>query len=272
MKKYIVGSLAALMIAGTSLQAKVYATVDGADITDQELKVILHSLPGANFSSMSKEQQSKIIDQAIERMLLSKKAFSEGVQDSPEYKSTLESIKKDLALEVWMKQQFGKVKISDKEMQDFYKENDQLFAQPATVKARHILLKTEKEAKDVIDELKKAKGSQEKFIALAKEKSTGPSGPNGGDLGWFDEKRMVKEFSDAAFALKKGDYTKAPVKTQFGYHVILVEDKKAAGKTSFEDAKPKIDQSLKMKKFQEHVSQIGKDLRAKAKVELKETK
>ena len=89
--------------------------------------------------------------------------------------------------------------------------------------ARHILVKEEEEAKAIIAAL--AEGGD--FVALAKEKSTGPTGPNGGDLGYFQKEQMVKPFADAAFALEPGAFTKEPVKTQFGWHVILAEDRRA---------------------------------------------
>ena len=121
----------------------------------------------------------------------------------------------------------------------------------------------------MIKELKKAKDVKAKFIELAKKKSTGPSAANGGDLGWFDAKRMVKPFSDAAFKLKKGSFTTTPVKTQFGYHVIYLEDKKAAGNVSFEQAKPNIEQTLKVQKFQKEIKETAKKLTAKADIKIK---
>ena len=168
-----------------------------------------------------------------------------------------------------MNKQFDNVKVSEKEMKEFYNKNIQMFKQPAQAKARHILLKSKKEAEAVIKELKKAKNVEQKFIELAKKKSTGPSAANGGELGWFDAKRMVKPFSDAAFKLKKGEFTTTPVKTQFGYHVIYLEDKKPAGSVTFEQAKPNIEQTLKVKKFQEEMKKTAQELRAKADIKMK---
>ena len=214
---------------------------------------------------MTKEQKKKIIDQAIEKKLLGEKALKAGMEKEPEFQEALKRVKRDLALELWMKKQFEAIKLKDSEIKDFYKSNKAMFKKPETAKAKHILLKTEADAKAVIKELK----GGAKFEDLAKKKSTGPSASNGGDLGWFDKKRMVKEFSDAAFALKKGEYTKKPVKTQFGYHVILLEDKKAAGKVSLEEAKPSIEQSLKVKKFQENMKKMTKKLRSSADISIK---
>ncbi len=269
MKKLIAGSVLALtLIAASTLQAKTYATVNGDPITDSDIGAILQVIPGANFQALNKEQQKKIIDQAIEKRLLAKKAMEEGIEKDPKFQEALEKIKKDLALEIWMKKQFDAIKLSESEMKAFYKKNSKMFKRPAMAKARHILLKSKKEAEAVIKELNKAKNKEAKFIELAKAKSTGPSGPNGGELGWFDKKRMVKEFSDAAFRLKKGTYTKKPVKTQFGYHVIYLEDIKPAGTVSFEEAKPSIEQSLKVKKFQAKIKEISKQLKSKADIKI----
>ena len=152
-------------------------------------------------------------------------------------------------------------KITEAELKAFY--DKEVGSKPAEkeVKARHILLKEEKEALDVIKELD---GGAD-FAELAKKKSTGPSGPRGGDLGFFGKGQMVPAFEAAAFALDKGAYTKTPVKTQFGYHVVLVEDAREAPKPSFDETKGNIRRVLAEQKF----SEILNDLKAKAKIDVK---
>jgi len=270
MKKYLLSGVVALTLLTTStLSAKTYATVDGKNIGDSDIAAILSVIPGAKFDTLQKDQQKKIVEQAVEKHLLGKKALASGVQNDAIYKETLEKMKKDLALEIWMKKQFDAQKVSDADMKDFYKKNAKMFKQPDMAKAKHILVKTEAEAKKIIGQLKKAKDVKASFVKLAKEKSTGPSGPNGGELGWFDSSKMVKPFADAAFALKKGSYTKKPVKTQFGYHVIYLEDKKKAQNVPFEKAKKNIEQSLKVQKFQAHMKEVAKGLKAKADISIK---
>ncbi len=269
MKRIVLATAVATALFTSALSAKTYATVNGQPVTDQDIQAIIQVIPGAKFDKLTKEQQKKIVEQAVEKKLLAEKAIASGIEKSPEYQKTLDTMKKELALEMWMKKQFESVKVSDKEMKDFYNKNIQMFKQPAQAKARHILLKSKKEAEKVIAELKKAKDVKAKFIELAKKKSTGPSAANGGELGWFDAKRMVKPFSDAAFKLKKGQFTHTPVKTQFGYHVIYLEDKKPAGNVSFEQAKANIAQSLKVRKFQEMMKKTAKELKAKADIKMK---
>ncbi|WP_024955324.1 peptidylprolyl isomerase [Sulfurospirillum arcachonense] len=270
MKRVIIGSLATIAMS-MSLNAAVYATVDGTEVTDKDVASLLRAMPGAKFEALQKDQQKRVIDQAIERKLLSKEAIKSGIEKDAEYKKTLSSIKGDLALEIWMKRVFEKIKISEKDAKAYFDKNKDKFVKQATTKARHILVKSEAEAKAIIKELKGLKGEAltKKFIELAKTKSTGPSGKNGGDLGWFNAKQMVKPFSDAAFGQKKGEITKTPVKTQFGYHVILTEDKKGGEKVKFADAKVQIENGLKMEQFRKDVAAKAKDLRKKAKIVIK---
>lgn len=270
MKKVILSGIVCAVL-GMSLQAASYATVNGEDVTDQDIAVLMRAMQGAKFEALPADAQQKIVEQAVERKLLTTEAIKSGVEKDKEYADALKRIKSDLALEMWMKKIFDSVKVDPKEVKDYYDKNADKFMQPATVKARHVLVKTEAEAKDVIKQLDGLSGQKlnDKFAELATTKSTGPSGQGGGELGWFAANQMVKPFADAAFALKKGDYTKTPVQTQFGYHVILVEDTKPAEKASYETVKPQIENGLKMEKFRVQVSEKAQKLRQGAKVTTK---
>jgi parvulin-like peptidyl-prolyl isomerase len=269
MRRYFISLAVVTSLFAATLSAKDYATVNGEKIDDSDIKAILAVAPGVEFDKLPKEQQKRVIEQAIEKKILSENAIKSGIEKDPLYKSTLEKMKKELALEIWMKKEFDSIKVDEKEMREFYKKNSKMFNQPESVKAKHILLKSEKDAKEVIKELSKAKDLKSEFVKLAAKKSTGPSGPNGGELGWFDRTKMVKPFSDAAFKLKKGEITKKPVKTQFGWHVIYVEDKKKASTVPFEKAKKSIEQTLKVQKFQKHMREVSKALKAKADIKFK---
>ncbi len=268
-KKVALNMFLTSSLLAVSAIAKDYATVNGDPISDTDIKAILAVAPGVKYETLPKEQKKRVVEQAVEKRLLSQKAIKEGIQNDPLYKSTLEKMKKELALEIWMKKEFESQKIDDKDVKAFYDKNKNMFSRPETVKAKHILVKSEKDAKDIIKELKKAKDVKSTFVKLAAKKSTGPSGPNGGELGWFDRTKMVKPFADAAFKLKKGEFTKTPVKTQFGYHVIYVEDKKASSTMPLEKAKKNIEQQLKVQKFQKHMKEVSKALKAKADIKYK---
>jgi len=266
MKKVILSLITAATISVVSAGAKeVYATVNGEDITKEDIAVVLRN-PQINFDTLPKQTQEKVINQLIEKKLLEKEAIDSGVRNSQIYKDALAKISKDLALEVWMQEQFKAIKVSDKEIKDFYSNNTDKFQTGVQLKARHILVKTEKEARDIIKTLNSSKDKKAKFIELAKSKSTGPTGKNGGDLGWFEEKRMVPEFSAAARALNKDTFTKDPVKTQFGYHVIYLEDKKEAKTVKLDEVKEKIKQAIVQEKFRIKIKSISDNLRKKAKI------
>ena len=182
------------------------------------------------------------MNQLIDKKLLSQEALKSGVQKSDAYKKALDKIKQDLALELWMQNNLKNIKISKETSLEFYNKNKAQFKSEDKLTASHILLKDEKAALEVIKELNKAKNKKETFVALAKAKSTGPTGANGGSLGEFSPKQMVPEFSSAAMALNKGEYTKSPVKTQFGYHVIYLDEKNVSSVRKFEEVEKQISQ------------------------------
>jgi peptidyl-prolyl cis-trans isomerase C len=216
------------------------------------------------------EISQRVIDGLISQELIYADAKKEGVLESTEYKNelanVLERVKVQLASKVWEKRQFDKVKVNAKDIKAYYKANPEEFTEKAKVRASHILVKTEAEAKAIIKEIGSLKGAalNSKFAEVAKAKSTGPSGPKGGDLGFFGQGQMVPAFNDAAFAMKKGQMTKTPVKSQFGYHVILVTDKQEAKNLSFDEVKGFIEQKLKVEAFKEQMQAKMEDLKKKS--------
>ncbi|MCK5110025.1 MAG: peptidylprolyl isomerase [Arcobacteraceae bacterium] len=266
-KKTILSMVLSLAVANSAVavENKVYATVNGDKITSQSIAIALKD-PKVKFDSLPKDTQKNILDRIIEQKLLSQKAMKTDVVNDKMYKETLESLKQDLALQVWMQQLSKEIKISQKELKSFYDKNKKLFKVGEQLKARHILVADEKTAKDLIKVLKSSKNLKSKFISLAKEKSTGPSGANGGDLGWFPLEKMVPEFSKAASELKVGTASLTPVKTQFGYHIIYLEDKKKATTATFENAQLQISQKLGREKFIAEIQSIVDGLKKKAKI------
>ncbi|WP_168210976.1 peptidylprolyl isomerase [Persicimonas caeni] len=188
-----------------------------------------------------------------------------------------ENLQKDLKLRKLLEDKYG-IEVTEKDAKDYYEKNEARFEQPEQVKARHILIKTEKGAdqaaldkakKRAEDLAKEAKKSGTDFAKLAEEKSEGPSASRGGDLGFFTRRRMVPEFSEAAFNMKPGEISD-PVKTQFGYHVIKVEEKKEAGKVPYDEAKEKIMMQLERQKFRKAMKQFLAELKKDVKIERKE--
>jgi peptidyl-prolyl cis-trans isomerase C len=187
-----------------------------------------------------------------------------------------ETIKKMLQQQRWLESQLaGKTDVSDEEAKKFYEENKAEFEQPETVKASHILFRVSKEdSEEVVNQkLKAAQGAEarakkgEDFAALAKELSEEPGAKeSGGDLGFFPKDRMVPEFAEAAFSEKVGEVSD-PVRTQFGWHVIKVTDKKPAGTPPYDEVKAQLITYLKAKKQEEVAQQVLKSLRDSAKIE-----
>lgn len=269
MRKVVVSLVTSLTIAASSLSAAdVLATVDGENITQKDAAALIRN-PQIKFDTLPKEAQTKVVEQLIEKKLLMKSAMNSGVEKSKAYQAALKKLKEELALEVWMQQEFKKIKVSDADAKAYYEKNKAQFDAGEMLEARHILVKTEKEAKDLIAKLGKEKNKKTAFEKLAKEHSTGPSAGKGGYLGKFSPKQMVPEFSKAASALKKGQYTKTPVKTQFGYHIIYLEDKMASQTLAYDKVKNKIKQALVQQAYTKAIkSQVNK-LKQNAKIVIK---
>jgi len=273
MKKMIKVSVAAatLMLSGLAA-SDILATVDGKNITKQDAQMFVRATaPGASFDQLSPKQKKMITDRLVEKVLFTEAAKKEGIENKPEFKENLEKLKDELLVSLWMKEQMKNTVVSDSEAKEFYEKNKDKFKVPESVRARHILVTDEKTAKEIIDQLKKLKGAElkEKFIELAKTKSTGPTGSKGGDLGTFSKGQMVPEFEEAVFKLKNGEITVVPVKTQFGYHVIFLEEKKPASTIPYEKVKEKIIQTLKQQQFQKKLAEVAKELKSKAKIDIK---
>ena len=196
------------------------------------------------------------------------------VGQSPEQLN--DSIRKMLQQEQWLESQIaGKTEVTDEEAKQFYEANKGEFQQPDTVKASHILFLVSKDdSQEIVDQkLEAAKTAEarakkgEDFMALAKELSEEPGAKeSGGDLGFFPKDRMVPEFSEVAFSQKVGDISD-PVRTQFGWHVIKVTDKKAAGTVPYEEVKAQLIAYLKAKKREEAAQALLKSLRTSAQIE-----
>ena len=214
----------AMMAVPTLAHAKtedsgVAAVVNGNKI----LKSQVVDFMKANNVKSEDEQKvyPAVVDQLIDEKLIQEAAAKSNIENTPEYKQQLAIIKENLAKQLYV-QDYLKDKVNDNAIKAEYEKLKKDNKGKEEVHARHILVKTEDEAKDII---KKLNGGAN-FEELAKEKSIDPSAKNGGDIGYFAQGELVPAFSDAAFKLDKGTYTKEPVKTQFGWHVIMVEDKR----------------------------------------------
>ena len=271
MKKVIL----ALALAGVAYAGTV-VTVNGKNITDTEVQEVLMQGTQGRYNQLPPEKQRELTQRVVEGLISQELVYADakkiGVLKSTEYKQelakVLDRVKVQLASKVWEKRQFEKVKVSEKEIKNYFNTHPEEFSEKSKVRASHILVKTEKEAKAITKELSSLKGGalNAKFVELAKAKSTGPSGPKGGDLGFFGQGQMVPAFNDAVFKMKKGDLTKSPIKTQFGYHVILVTDKQESKNLPYAEVKGFIEQKLKVEIFKEQMQTKMEALKKKAKI------
>jgi parvulin-like peptidyl-prolyl isomerase len=173
-----------------------------------------------------------------------------------------EDIKRQLMINSILEETRNQVSISDEELLEYYNENKDSFLEPEQVHARHILLETEEEANNLLQQLKEGLTD---FAELAKEKSIGPSAPSGGDLGFFTRGQMVKEFEDAAFSLEPGKIS-GVVQTQFGYHIIRCEEKKEEYSPTFEEAKERIINILRSQRENEAITALTSKLKEEANI------
>jgi len=258
-------------LGGSLMASEVLATVNGQPVTRDEVNAFLRQVQPnqpITYGMLDDKTRKEVLNGVIEMQLLAEAAKKAGIEKDPEFLKELEMAKKRLLINRYVKKQMDSVVVSDSEAKEYYQKHPEKFSVPEQVHARHILVKDEKKAQEIIDQLKGLKGEalKKKFIELAKKESTGPTGPKGGDLGYFGKEQMVLPFSKAAFALKKGEITTKPVKTQFGWHVIYVEDRKPSQVLPFDAVKGKIIAGLRQERFAEKMKNETAALKKAAKI------
>ena len=239
------------------METKIVATVDGKPIFLSEIIGMAQRLP-EQYRKMSLEAvYPSLLTRAIDSKLVTLEGRRAGFSKDPDVKKRLLDVEDQIISEIFLTKTIGS-QVTEEALQKIYSETKSEMASGDQIKARHILLDNEEKAAEIIRKLK----AGEEFAKLASEYSTGPSAASGGDLGWFGEGQMVPEFSKAAFALNPGDIVTKPVKTQFGWHIILVEDRKVSAPPSFDEAKEQLASTMSQKLLKELIE----TLRTKAKI------
>lgn len=239
---------------------KTVAVVNGHEIKVSEVEMAAEDILGQLPDIPPKLRYPYIVEYLVERHLLAQAAVKEGIGESDEYKRRLALYQAKALRDAYFAQTIVPT-VTEEEMKKAYDTESAKVAQTERVRARHILVATEQEAKQIRARLVKG----EKFEDLAKQYSLDGSKEYGGDLGYFTAPEMVPEFSKAAFALKPGDVSQ-PVKTDYGWHVIKIEDRKMGGAQPYDQVKTAIRNILLRKKTQEKII----NLRLQSKVELKD--
>lgn len=240
-------------------QNPVVATVNGSAIFQSDLEEAKQMLPAQYQQAPANVLFEMLVSNIIDTRLAAQEARKEKLDQTDAYKKQMAQLaNRVLQRDLVSKHLDGR--INEQVLQSRYQKFVKDFPKTEEVRARHILLKTDAEAKEVIAALEKGGD----FAELAKKRSTGPSGANGGDLGFFSKEKMVPAFSEAAFKLAKKEFSKSPVKTQFGWHVILVEDKRTQGPPALEA----VQQQLAQEMTQEIITDYFSGLRKNADIKL----
>lgn len=248
------------------MSEKILAVAAGHEITEGEMNELMKNYPPEQQIYMSSPQaKQQMLEQMIAFHLFHKMAVEEKITESKEYEEMIEKMKVELASHMAATSIVEGIKVEEAEEKKFYEENPDLFTAKPQVSAKHILVDGEDSANDIAKEV--ADGLS--FEEAAKKYSNCPSKEQGGDLGYFSKGQMVPEFEKAAFEGEIGKVI-GPVQTQFGYHLILVEDKKEGSVVPFEQVEAQIHQQLIQEKQKEAYDAKVKELEAKYGVERKD--
>jgi peptidyl-prolyl cis-trans isomerase C len=243
--------------AGAQEGDKIVARVNGTDIKASDVAIAEEDI-GANLSQVPPESRREYLTSYLTDMtLVSKAAEARKLADSDAFRQRLAYYRSKILMDLLLQSE-AKAAVSDGAMHQLYDEAARQMAGQQEVHARHILVKTEEEAKAIIAELKNGAD----FAELARQKSTDPGASEGGDLGYFPKDEMVPEFADAAFKLEKGQISE-PVHTRFGWHIIKLEDKRERQVPPFDQVRDQLATHLVRKSQAELITK----LRADAKVE-----
>lgn len=246
------------------MENKILASVNGNSITEQDLEVAMGRFPKENQEYFRTEQGKKqLLDQMISFELIFNYAKESNLEDDEEFKRQLEIMKKDLLIQAGVKKILDTITITTDEVKNFYENNQEMFKAEETVSAKHILVDNEEKANEVVEKINGGMSFEE----AAKEFSSCPSSAQGGNLGSFGKGRMVPEFEQAAFQLAIGEVSK-PVETQFGYHIIKVEDRSQASIKPFNEVESMIASNLLHEKQNKAYINFVNDLQEDYKVEV----
>ena len=246
----------AMMSASVLAADKTLVTVNGSAIPQStaDLFVAEQTAQGAPDNA---ELRNAVREELIRRELLVQEAKKAGLDKKADVVAQIDAMRQSILIRSFIQDYAAKHPISDSQLKTQY-EAIKTQMGSTEYKTRHILVKEEAEAKAIIDNLKKGT----KFEDLAKQSIDPGSKDNGGDLGWASPSNFVKPFAEALTGLKKGKYTETPVKSDFGYHVILQEDSRRLEFPSLDELKPRLQQQAQA----EQISKMVEDLRAKAKI------
>ncbi len=215
---------------------KVLATVNGKEITQEVVMKFLNDLgPQVAMQFQSPDGIKKVVDELINQEVLYLDAKENNLQEEDAFKEQLEKLKEGIIKQYAVNRILSSVQVSEEEMKDYFEKNKESFKTPESITSSHILVDTEEKANEIMEEIKQGMIFEE----AAKAYSTCPSSAQGGNLGESNRGKMIPEFEDVAFNMEVGSVSE-PVKTQFGYHIIKLYDKKEEENSSYDKVKDEV--------------------------------
>ncbi len=243
------------MIAGALTpclaNAETIFTINGIDVDSAVVDIYFESRLGGQGGQATAEQREALMTELRDIYILSTQDNAKTLAAQPRIAAQIELQRLGIVAQAVASEYFANTEVTEDEILAEYNEQIEI-APPLQFKARHILVESQGEALAVISQLNEGADFEE----LAKEKSTGPSGPNGGDLGWFSPNQMVEPFSNAVQGLEDGQYSSTPTQTQFGWHVILREESRESEPPTLESVRDSIKTVVQQKKFTEHLDEL----------------
>jgi peptidyl-prolyl cis-trans isomerase C len=245
------------------MNKKVLAVVNGREITQNDLGIAASRFPQEKRSFfMTEEGRNQLLEQMIAWELLYNHAVESGMEQTEEYKVQLDEARRAILTQSAIQNAISIINVNEEDIRGYYDQNKEAFNEGEQVSAKHILVDSLEKAQEIIDEINNGMV----FSDAARTFSSCPSKEQGGSLGYFGRGMMVPEFEDAAFTLEKGVVSQ-PVKTQFGYHIIMVDDKVEAEAKPFEEVKDLIKNQMLQEKQNNVYYELVSSLENKYKVE-----
>lgn len=239
----------------------VVATVNGTEIRLSDIRAMRDTLPESYANVPLGALLQPLVEQAVNSQLVLEQGKAAGLGDDPQVQQRLAEVHERLIQEAWLTRQIDE-RVTEQALREQYKKYVEENPAEPEIKAGHILVKTEEEAKEIIEKLEGGAN----FAEQARKESTGPSAQQGGDLGFFGRGQMVPAFETAAFGLNVGEFTRAPVQTQFGWHVIQVSDRRAGKAPAFEEVRGDLRADLSQAAVESSIEK----LRGEAKIDIKQ--
>ena len=242
--------------AASSDASAPVAVVNGTPISHDFFDFYVKTISGKAASDLTKEQRELALDNLVRAQLVAQQADKDGITADKDTQHMIELTRLNVLQQTVSERYLKERKPTEQELRAEYET--QVATLPHTeYHARHILVATETFAKKLIEQLDKDKGAS--FADLAKKESMDSSKDNGGDLGWFTPDHMVKPFADAVVALKAGEYTKKPVQTQYGWHIIRLEETRDLAAPAFDNVRQRLEQMVQQKKFRAYTDELMKN-------------